>query len=398
MHRTDAEDNVDGRFTDGSAEQGRLATVIGAKWLNSVQEEIANLLEENGVVLDPENESQLAEMFAPFLAGEFEEITLSDDNTPPNFTTIQKNKIHQQKSNAADRTDVEPAKISVLSAFNRTYIEPGVVSINDLDVSASRDGSALTVSGDVVVEGSVNGENACFSGESKSSKFRVIKEGVSNNAESIIDIDSEGIVSFLIRGKETYNNKYLSFNTEDGKLTAGHNYTNDIQISQLINGLLYAQKEGAVPGSSWNNRVVVNADFDVSGNIVGDSTGGGIAVFVSSSSTTGSETRKVVISTGGLKFYEVNAAGTAWQLMYEVPAEGIKKTICGKVECGTSNAVSTTFDDGEIKIFHITAGSVSTCVVTDTNTNTTTTLVRTTQYDHVYSVCRFGNKIYTLAN
>lgn len=78
MHRTDAEDNVDGRFTDGSAEQGRLATVIGAKWLNSVQEEIANLLEENGVILDPENESQLAEMFAPFLAGKFEEITLSE--------------------------------------------------------------------------------------------------------------------------------------------------------------------------------------------------------------------------------------------------------------------------------------------------------------------------------
>lgn len=69
MHRTDADGNVNGMFSDGNAEQGSLATVIDAKWLNGIQEEICNLLENNGVTLDSDNDEQLSSLFGQVLSG-----------------------------------------------------------------------------------------------------------------------------------------------------------------------------------------------------------------------------------------------------------------------------------------------------------------------------------------
>lgn len=71
MHRIDADGNVNGKFSDGNPEQGSLATVIDAKWLNDIQEEICNLLEDNGVNLDSDNDEQLKTLFHDLIRGHY---------------------------------------------------------------------------------------------------------------------------------------------------------------------------------------------------------------------------------------------------------------------------------------------------------------------------------------
>lgn len=47
MHRTDGADNIDNRFTDNIP-----GTIVGANWLNAVQEEIAGVIEGAGMSLN----------------------------------------------------------------------------------------------------------------------------------------------------------------------------------------------------------------------------------------------------------------------------------------------------------------------------------------------------------
>jgi hypothetical protein len=60
MHRTDADAaTVDGRFTDGDPGTGAQATVLGAKWLNNLQEEVCTVVETGGQVLNEAANNQL---------------------------------------------------------------------------------------------------------------------------------------------------------------------------------------------------------------------------------------------------------------------------------------------------------------------------------------------------
>lgn len=59
MHRTDADGNVAGLFTDGDPMIPQEATVIGAAWLNDIQEEICNAIEDLGGTLVKGNQTQL---------------------------------------------------------------------------------------------------------------------------------------------------------------------------------------------------------------------------------------------------------------------------------------------------------------------------------------------------
>lgn len=60
MHRTDADAaTVDNKFTDGNPATGAQATVLGAKWLNSVQEELCNVVESAGITLSDASDNQL---------------------------------------------------------------------------------------------------------------------------------------------------------------------------------------------------------------------------------------------------------------------------------------------------------------------------------------------------
>ncbi|NKB37844.1 MAG: hypothetical protein GKR93_11860 [Gammaproteobacteria bacterium] len=51
MHRTDAANHVSNKFDDGDPGVPRLATIVGAAWLNDVQENIIEVIEEAGTGL-----------------------------------------------------------------------------------------------------------------------------------------------------------------------------------------------------------------------------------------------------------------------------------------------------------------------------------------------------------
>ena len=70
MKRTDADGSVEGKFSDGSPEQGLPATVINAEFLNNIQEEICNFIEEAGLTLNGTDQKQLWKaLLAVFAAG-----------------------------------------------------------------------------------------------------------------------------------------------------------------------------------------------------------------------------------------------------------------------------------------------------------------------------------------
>src|SRR4051812_24714513 len=49
----------DGRFQPGDPLTGRLPTRVPAEWLNAIQDEIVNVIQGRGIVLDPSNSNQL---------------------------------------------------------------------------------------------------------------------------------------------------------------------------------------------------------------------------------------------------------------------------------------------------------------------------------------------------
>lgn len=71
MFRIDSEGaTLDNKFTEGDPSLGVPATVVSADWLNAVQEEISNVVETNGLVLNKLNSGQLqAALLEFFLKG-----------------------------------------------------------------------------------------------------------------------------------------------------------------------------------------------------------------------------------------------------------------------------------------------------------------------------------------
>jgi hypothetical protein len=59
MYRTDAPNNNAGQFQDQDPQTGTPGTVVDAPWLNAVQEELAYLIEQQGIVLAKGNSTQV---------------------------------------------------------------------------------------------------------------------------------------------------------------------------------------------------------------------------------------------------------------------------------------------------------------------------------------------------
>lgn len=59
MHRVDASGNVNNRFSNGNPSAGQLATALEQDWHNSVQEEIATVIERAGIALNKQDNAQL---------------------------------------------------------------------------------------------------------------------------------------------------------------------------------------------------------------------------------------------------------------------------------------------------------------------------------------------------
>lgn len=69
MHRIDSEGNKEGQFYDGdpSGTDIENATVLNAPWLNSVQEEICNVITADGSKLNKGDHAQLIETIRRYL-------------------------------------------------------------------------------------------------------------------------------------------------------------------------------------------------------------------------------------------------------------------------------------------------------------------------------------------
>lgn len=385
MRRIDTETAVDGRFVNKDPDHSIRATKLNAEWFNSVQEEIANLLEENGVVLDPENESQLAEMFAPFLAGEFEEITLSE--TSGGYS--KKVKLDNESVAVQDS-----APGSVKSA---TLNADGLVA----RVSSSVGGAESELKCNELVFKDVNG-NVLSSLKKDDLNFGNAHLKLSSGDDSTLVISTTNAPNYTAfkNSKMTSSNNGNTTEIDGSKfLSIGHAYTDSSETIELLNGLGFFVKDVVFGGSALKTNVAINGDIDVDGEAIeGSSAGGAIAVYYASSSATGNETIKITISPSGIKFYSLNSAGTAWTLTNEISSNrGANPVIPRKYDAGNSTSISISLMDGETCFIHKnanSAGSLNSVTVTETNSGASKTMSVSATVEAVFHVCRFGNKIF----
>lgn len=69
MHKIDTPSAVAGNFVDKDSSLGIEGTVVDASWLNSVQDEICNMIEGAGATLNKESVVQLRDAVASFIHG-----------------------------------------------------------------------------------------------------------------------------------------------------------------------------------------------------------------------------------------------------------------------------------------------------------------------------------------
>lgn len=69
MFRIDGPGHIGNRFTEGDPSIGQRATRVTAEWLNSIQEEVAYVIEESGIALDKEQSTQLYDAIVELVSG-----------------------------------------------------------------------------------------------------------------------------------------------------------------------------------------------------------------------------------------------------------------------------------------------------------------------------------------
>lgn len=70
---------VDGHFQPANAALGEVATEITADWLNAVQDELVNVVESAGLVLDPDNHTQVLQAMKTLLGGSTRNALINGD-------------------------------------------------------------------------------------------------------------------------------------------------------------------------------------------------------------------------------------------------------------------------------------------------------------------------------
>lgn len=77
MNYTNAEGNVDGRFSDGSPNDGVKGTVVDASFLNAVQNELMSLPVNQGIAPDKEDNSQVKQAVKLYLQRKLTKVSFS---------------------------------------------------------------------------------------------------------------------------------------------------------------------------------------------------------------------------------------------------------------------------------------------------------------------------------
>lgn len=166
MHRIDGPGaTVDNRFTEGDPTQGIPATTVTGAWLNSVQEEIAGVIEGAGDTLDKNDNGQLIAAIEAIIAANqqtgFEtgdvKLTLAT-TAPAGWVLADDGTIGNALSGATTRANEDTADLFILLWNNVSDTEApvsggrGLSAVDDFDAGKTITltrmlGRALAISG-----------------------------------------------------------------------------------------------------------------------------------------------------------------------------------------------------------------------------------------------------------
>lgn len=174
----------------------------------------------------------------------------------------------------------------------------------------------ISVEGDIDCNGKITGQNGSFEEEVSGKRLvgKSIKIQQTNGLASFdVNVDTDGVVTFVVRGNTTYDAQTFSFNSNTGFMRIGHSYTDVAETIEMQNGRLVSEKHAGVSLGGWTQKIAIHGDFDIEGNILDSK--GCISVFSSSTSTQGTETRKITITPYGITFYKANDNLDGWDTL-----------------------------------------------------------------------------------
>jgi hypothetical protein len=91
MHRIDSTGAVDGLFVPGNPETNTPPTYYTASWSNALQEEIANVIEGAGMLLNKSSNTQLREAINEFITLGLQNAGSGSTNTGATLTSAEVN-------------------------------------------------------------------------------------------------------------------------------------------------------------------------------------------------------------------------------------------------------------------------------------------------------------------
>lgn len=188
MHRIDTNSAIDGNFADKNVALGVEGTVVDASWLNSVQDEICNVIKSAGKTLDKNDDTQLVGSFDTLAKIAIEKNVVVSNSVKETITASRlrvSDKFHLEKGFVVDLS------VGVNIMFGDGY--------GDLVFALYKDGESSSVENIMTVAASSIG---LFStryivkmGDSISSGNYYIELDISATAPSIYSFSLNGVVS-----------------------------------------------------------------------------------------------------------------------------------------------------------------------------------------------------------
>lgn len=89
MHKIDTPSADDGQFVDKNSSLGIDGTVVDASWLNSVQDEICNLIESAGMALDKHSVVQLRDAVAEMIYSKTKKVVVNASSVLETISSTQ---------------------------------------------------------------------------------------------------------------------------------------------------------------------------------------------------------------------------------------------------------------------------------------------------------------------
>lgn len=353
MHKIDTDTSVDSEFTDGVPESGQPATRLNAKWFNTIQRELCNLLTKFGVALSETNDQQIYDLLKNSIGGNF-------DSLKATSILVDGPQI---------KTSVEHDSISVESKLNN---RKSVLRAGGLGIYDEEGDQASYLSLDKLI---LNG--GTFEFDAMTSRFKIDKSLIMRIDD---EAGSQGIsfnlskdnAFFYVSDNNGQSSKFSKINV-NGVETTGFGKFNTINVG-----------DGA---SSFEGRVSFNAGVDVRTSI-------------NMIDANGTVQCQIIPTINGLQFSRgFTVSGVLSTNLSGSIGNGGSSIVPRKYEAGSNGSISVTLKDGEFCFVHKnkpSSGVVNTIAITETSSSASTTFTGSSN-EMCVIVYRFGNKIFANA-